>query len=302
MLFAVLGLAGISCDKRDSDPELDARIKNQLTDGFCISFGDSILINHKDIEYYDYSTHFIYLKEIHPIFEDPFDLEVANMSFSVYAHREKIYSGTIFPAWLSSMPSGPYIQWPSFYPGDLIKIDYMPPPGNLQPDTLEDPRNDQRIVDALQEHDQYHHGLFMELGSIQFNTGGGVSFTYTLTNNDSFDYYVLSPERMGLGLFHYFTNGLYLYNQETGWLQHQIDVEAPEPWDSWDTSWLDRLYHKTSRSYEVSYDEFDQVPPGTYSMYFRFPGLSHVEKDDRNLSGGLIWMGELEFSSEVTLN
>jgi hypothetical protein len=106
---------------------------------------------------------------------------------------------------------------------------------------------------------------------------------------------------MGVGLFHYFTNGLYLYNQETGWLQHQIKVENPEPWDSWESGWLDLLNRHTSKSYQVTYEIFDQVPPGTYSIYFRFPGLTHVEKGDRIFSGGRIWMGDLEVSNEIEI-
>lgn len=297
----VLGVLSMACERNDPDPE-ESIFSNQLTNGFCISIGDSILINHHDIDYYDYSTHFIYLKKSHPIFTDPVDWELANQAFTTYAFKEEIYTGIIFPAWASSIPSGPFIQWPSFYPGYIVPIDFMSPPGNLRPDTLTDPRSDQRIVDVLQEYGQYHKGISLELGSVQVDDPGKVTFTYTLHNEDSYDYFVLSPEKMGTGLFHYFTNGLYLFNQETGWLQHQVDVEAPEPWDSWETVWLDRLNHNSSRTYEIEYDEFDQIPPGTYSLHFRFPGLSHVALEDRNMNGALVWMGELTISTEILID
>jgi hypothetical protein len=103
-------------------------------------------------------------------------------------------------------------------------------------------------------------------------------------------------------LFHYFTNGLYLYNQETGWLQHQDPVVAPDPWNSWETSWLERLNHQTSKTYYIEYEEFDSVPAGSYELYFRFPGLTHVIKEERTISGGLVWMGDLEVYSELTIN
>ena len=34
--------------------------------------------------------------------------------------------------------------------------------------------------------------------------------TCELYNPDTLDYYYLDPDKMGIGLFHYFTNGLYL--------------------------------------------------------------------------------------------
>jgi hypothetical protein len=301
VLLVILGIAGFSCEKGDNGHEIETGIKNQLTNGFCITFHDSIIISHRDIDYYDHSTHLVYLKEAHPIFEDPFNQDLAYISFSTYAFKEEIYSGIIFPAWASSIPSGAFIQWPSFHPGYVIPIEYSPPPGNLEPDTLADPREDQRITEALQEYGQYHRGLALEIANVQFNTTGKVSFSYTLTNNDSFDYHVLSPEKMGTGLFHYFTNGLYLYNQETGWLQHQMPVQTPDPWDSWEANWLDRLNHSTSRTYHIEYDEFDPVPEGTYSLYFSFPGLSHVEQEDRILNGAVIWMGDLRITDEITI-
>ena len=301
LLLIILGLTGIACERGDPENEPGTLFENQLTDGLCISFGDSILINHEDIDYYDYSTHIIYLKENHPLFQNPVDWELGGMSFEVYSLEENIYSGVLFPAWWSSMPSGAYIQWPSFYPGYVIKIEFMSPPVYMKTDTTADPREDERIVEALQQYGQYHQGIALELGDIQFSSSGRLSFSYTLTNEDSFDYYVLSPDKMGTGLFHYFTNGLYLYNEETGWLQHQIGVESPEPWDLWETGWLDRLNHQTSKTYRIEYDEFDQVPPGTYFFYFRFPGLTHVDQEDREGDGALIWMGELEFSGEIKI-
>jgi len=301
VLFIVLYLFGTGCESNDPDPEGESGFSNQLTAGFCITFGDSIVINHEDIDYYDYSTHIVYLKEPHPIFKDPFNLELANMPFSTYAFKEKIYTGIIFPAWASSIPSGTFVQWPSFLPEYLIQIEYMSPPGNLQPDTFADPREDQRIVEALQEYEQYHPGLSLEIVDVHLTTTDRVSFTYTLTNEDSFDYYVLSPEKMGTGLFHYFTNGLYLYNQETGWLQHQVPVQTPEPWDRWKTEWLDRIDHQSSRTYYIEYEKFDQVPAGTYSLNFSFNGLSHVEKEEREHNGALIWMGQLRISDEIKI-
>lgn len=298
LLLILLGLLGCTCDCDDpSNGEFEA---GTLTDGFCISFGDSILLNHEDIEYYDFSTHIIYLKEPLSLFEDTSVPEPANMPFTVYAMEEPVYSGTLFPAWYSSIPNGPYIQWPSFYPAYVIEIGYVSMLYTTRPDTLSDPREDQRIVEALNRYGQYHDGLSVSVEEIEFDPTGKVSFSYRVTNDDSFNYYILSPGKMGNGLFHYFSNGLYLFNKETGWHTPQIEVITPEPWDSWDSGWLDLVSSQSSRNYKITYDQFDEVPPGQYDVFFRFPGLHHVEQNEIEQSQGRIWLGEISCSSDVS--
>jgi len=219
----------------------------------------------------------------------------------VYASRELVYSGIIFPAWASSIPSGPFIMWPSFYPGYVIPIDFYPPVYTTQPDTIEDPREDQRIVEALEKYGQLHHGLSISIEDITISSSHEVSFSYTITNQDGFNYYILSPEKMGTGLFHYYTNGLYMFNQETGWLMHQEEVVTPDPWDSWDRSWMELLSPHASKTYLIEYNNFDEVPPGSYDAYFRFPGLTHVDLDEIEDTQGRIWLGELEVSEKLTV-
>ena len=301
ILFLIILLTcGMACKREDVGPDNEDAIPDSITDGFCISFGDSVIINHGDIEIYDFSTHFVYLKEPHPIFEDKYNLDIANMTFSVYASRELVYSGIIFPAWSSSIPAGPFIMWPSFYPGYVIPIDFTPV-YTTRPDTIEDPREDQRIVEALEKYGQLHAGLSLSIEDITIPSSHKVSFSYTITNLNDFSYYILSPEKTGTGLFHYFTNGLYMFNQETGWLMQQEEVVTPDPWDSWDRSWLELLSHHSSKTYLIEYKNFDEVLPGSYDAYFRFPGLNHVDLEEIEDSKGRIWLGELEASKKVTV-
>jgi hypothetical protein len=299
LLSIGIGLLCFTCDREDP-PDRNWE-PGALTNGFCISFGDSILLNHEDIDYYDFSTHMVYLKEPLPLFEEPFRPDLANMPFTVYALKKPIYSGTLFPAWYSSIPNGAFVQWPPFNPAFIIEIGYRSLVYTTRPDTIPDPREGEQIIEALNRYGQYHPGLSLSVDGIQLDPSGKVSFSYTITNNDSFNYYVLSPEKMGAGLFHFFTNGLTLYNQESGWLTPQMEVITPEPWDSWDEGWFDLLKNHTSRKYTIHYDQFDEIPPGLYDTHFVFPGLHHVEQSDLLLVQGRIWLGEIGFSSEVTI-
>src|SRR5690606_34325636 len=98
---------------------------------------------------------------------------------------------------------------------------------------LPDPREDERIVKALKKYNQFHAGLSCEIKSVHYSSSNYVKVELLLKNNDSFNYYYLDPEKTGIKLFHYFTNGLYiseLENYKT--YKHKIGHTKPEPWNS----------------------------------------------------------------------
>ncbi len=297
-------MAASGCQKEGIEPPLaeHGSVLDSLTDGYCIVFGDSTLINHKEIDYYDLSTHMVYLRESHPLLEDRYNLELAYLPFSVFASGDSVYQGVLWPGYSSSIPNGVYIDWPTFFPPNVFQINYLWPYWSYsESDSLEDPRVDARVLAALEKYDQLHQGLTCTLKNLSIDHNQQVSFSFKVTNNDRYNYYILSPDRMGTGLFHYYTNGLYLYSEETGYLQHRITSESPEPWNSWDISWLELLESHTSRNYQITYESFDPVPPGTYRASFRFPGLSHVEAIQLHRTDGRIWLGMIYAGREITL-
>ena len=54
-------LAGCETEKDPADLLPDSFI--ELTDGYCLVAGDQVVVNHHDIEYYDYGAHLVYLKD-----------------------------------------------------------------------------------------------------------------------------------------------------------------------------------------------------------------------------------------------
>ena len=182
-------LTGISCEKSDQDLNGNKLITKNLTDGFCMVFADSTVINHEQIEYYDLSSHIVYLKEPHSFFQGEEVFERAISSFSVYAFKQVVYNGTLFPAWYSSMPDGAYVDWPSFYPPYLIRINFRKPFSIDDPETVQDPRLNEKVLKALQEYDQLHHGLSCNFSQISLPQEGKVSFKITVENKDNFNYY-----------------------------------------------------------------------------------------------------------------
>jgi len=269
-------------------------------DGLSMTIGDKVVLTAKDIDYYDLSTHFIYLKGANSFHTD----KLVRDSFQIYANGEKIYSGVFHSGYMSSMPMGPAIYTPgSFYGNYVIPItfiDRFDQTGKIMPPT--DPREDPRIIDALKSHNQLHVGLQCEIRSVQFSPPNQIKMELELINNDSFNYYYLDPEKMGLGLFHYFTNGLSFWSptlQKS--FENHVQHIQPEPWDSWQMNWLSVIGSHEKKSISINYTNFDPILTGQYKLYFRFPGLAHVEKADLTQQNGRIWLGELDLSQDFQI-
>jgi hypothetical protein len=268
--------------------------------GLSITVDDKVVLTANDIDYYDLSTHFIYLKGPNSFLNE----KLVRDSFQIYANGEKIYKG-VFHSWvMSSMPLGPAIYTPSLFYGDyLVPITYgryFNQDGEKVPPV--DPRNDPRIISALKSWNQLHEGLKCEIRSVQLNSGGKVSLELELINNDSFNYYYLDPEKMGLGLFHYFTNGLSFWSPSLKKsFDNHIEHIQPDPWDSWEINWLSLIRSGETKTINIQYTNFDPVTAGDYKLYFRFPGLGRVEKSKLIQQNGRVWLGELDLSQDVTL-
>ena len=236
-------LAGCDKEKDLADQFSDSPL--ELTDGYCMVSGDRVLLNHLDIDHYDYGTHLIYLKE-HRLLSEILEQTGA---LTVYAGGgEEIYTVGTHPGYSSSFaPAGPFI-WtdPTFYADNIIAIDQLYIADVLM-GNLDDPRDDPRIVETLEKYDQYREGLHCEIRSIWFSSPDHLALTLKLSNRDSENYYYLDPEKMGVGLFHYYTNGLTITNLETeqNYTNNVVHVE-PDPWDGFDMEWMSLLEGNSS--------------------------------------------------------
>jgi len=291
ILLTILTLV-INCEKRNVD------LNGQITDGFCIRFGESYIINHKSIDYYDFSTHLIYLKkgnDVLNIFEN-------GCAFFVYANKELIYSGKVIPSYSSFLPTGAVIYTtPSFYNDYVIPIScniITNFTGNENPD----PRNDNRIVASLKRYNQFHEGLNCTIKSIAI-ADNKASIELNLTNKDKFNYFYLDPEKMGVGLYHYFTNGLFIVDLTSNKrYTHKIIPIGPVPWDTWKKDWFSLINSGEAKTIRLTYENFESVPTGNYKAFFTFPGLNYsVDKEDISFSNGRIWLGELSINQEIAV-
>ena len=300
-LFLIIVLA-VSCEKEN--------INDKFDDGFNIVLNDKTIISQNDFNYYDYSSHLLYFNDDNPFAEYLKDIG----DFAVYANGVKIYEGMIIPESRDDfIYSGPILQPDSNYDDYILPIisyPQMKSPGQIEQDS----RNDIRIENALKEYNKFHSGLTCNISSIQFQSTTAI-LELTLSNNDSFNYYYINPDSMGINLYHNYTGTLFVgdpsYSFEDSGLGYgdsfpgysgQVDIESPPFWNYWENRWLSLIKSGETKSIIISYDNFPEIPKGSYYVYFRFPGLNiHLSKEEINLENGKIWQGEIKLFKEITI-
>ncbi|MDP2335052.1 MAG: hypothetical protein Q8N05_01110 [Bacteroidota bacterium] len=288
LLLVLVGILAVSCEQDDI---------SIWGEGFCMTIGDKVVLKPEDIDYYVLSTHMIYLKGDNSFLKE----ELYRDSFCVYADGEKIYSG-VFQSWVSSfMPTGPVIYTPGiFYADYLLPIEFIQwtdLSGKVNPD----PRGDERIVQALKAFGQFQEGLKCELRSVQFASKNKVILQLGLINNDTFNYLYLDPVKMGMGFFHYFTNGLSFWDAKSyKSYSNNVQYIQPVPYNSWEKEWLSVIEKRSEKTIWITYDNFDEIPSGKYLLKFSFPGLSNVPKTELFQGNSRIWMGDLVLSKEIS--
>lgn len=291
-LFIIL-ISFVQCENEVID------FNGKLTDGFCLVSNDVVVLNHYDIDYYDYSSHLIYLNS-----NKSFNEDIENIGeFKIYADSEEIYSGQTHPGYSSSFPIGPIINThPSFYGDYIVPISlnqFFDTTGN----TLTDPRDDEKIVKALKKYNQFHAGLSCEIKSIQYFSSNNVKVEFQLKNNDTFNYYFIDPDKTGIALFHYFTPGLVLQDLNSlSYFTHKINIISAEPWNSWNKDWMSIIKSNETKTIIITYNNFEEVGNGEYRAVFKYPGLTYqVDSKDIVQENGRIWLGKLPMTTEIII-
>jgi hypothetical protein len=114
---------------------------------------------------------------------------------------------------------------------------------------------------------------------------------------------IIDLDKTGPNLFHYFTNGLFIYD-----LTHKevfssnIQHQAPDPWNSWKIDWLSELKSGDSKEYTINYSINNPLNPGEYDTTFEFPGLAYqVTKDQLYQGNSRIWLGDISLNKRLTI-
>lgn len=242
-----------------------------------------------DIDLYDSSTCIFYFKRAHEELK-----EIEHQPFSFLENGDTIYSGDFWPAYFNSLPNGPFIWTPSLYGTYVLKIDFM---SFNKPDI----RNTYRMISLLKKRGLLHSGLSVKYNSI-IADGTSLTFSFTVTNNDQADLLILDPDKMGIRLYHYFTNGLTIRDNNFNEVYScNIDAESPVPWNSWNPDWLSLLKSGDSRKFTINYSIKNQISSGNYVAYFEYPGLScQVLREQLYQGNSRIWLGDIFMKENIT--
>lgn len=273
----LIPLIASSCEKNDRD--------------IFLKVGTDFEFSFSDIELYDTSTHIIYFKNEYDEFKN-----LDQSTFTFLSDGDPIYSGSIWPGHSSSFPSGPFIMSPSMYGNYALRISSW---SFDKPDI----RNDSRIIQLLNQNSLLHSGLAISACTVEI-TGTQLVFRFTISNKDLSDLLIIDLNKTGPNLFHYFTNGLYIYdlaNNEifSSTIQHQV----PDPWNGWEMDWLSEIKSGNSMEFAINYPLNNPLATGEYNARFEFPGLSYqVEKDDLIQNGNRIWLGDITLKKHITID
>ena len=253
-----------------------------------LELADEPWITTEDIEFYDFSTHCIYLKKERPAFH-----YYLVRPFIVVASNTRIYLGSFFSMFSSSPVNTLIIKTPFFYPDDIIRIEKT----FASTQDVPDMRNDYRIKYALERHNIFTESISVKLDNAELigrADTSTVAYSFTITNIGKLDLYVPDPEKMGPGLFNYYTTQPRIYNENLRYYPEYDSVEYPESYKSWDISWYTKLCAGRSIRRYMVIKGYPYIENGSYKCNFTYDSPRWIEKNDRILTDGRIWIGEIE--------
>ncbi|MBN1925772.1 MAG: hypothetical protein JW798_08050 [Prolixibacteraceae bacterium] len=281
----------ISCDDSILKPEIEN------TEGLNIQIGNSILFTEDDIEYYDHSAHYFYFKK-------PINDWITNFDYSKFwitNNLNVIYEGIFITTFSCSCVSDSFLVYEYPYlPGFVLHF------GNLVDyektnSIYQEYRENKVFLDNLKELGLYYNGLECTLHSLEITGKNELTASYTISNNDPWNYYFLDPEKVPIDYYYNHYRYIKLRNTEA------INYFWTEPYydgmwhrsEEWDISWLTLIESGGSKTYTTKYKVFekmDPLKPGLYRIHMKIPGLTYMftSPEERLLENGRIWLGEIE--------
>lgn len=259
-----------------------------------LKLGDKPWLTQDDIEFYDWSSHCIYLKKdksyFFPNCPSFFQGSWVNKPFVAVANGHKCYTGYFLSMISNDMLPNPDIFDADvlFYPSDIIHIEWPYPFAN-------DKRDNDKIRSSLIESNLLHEGLGIAIDSLWISNGDTATVRYeiTINNKDRDDLYVLDPDKMGTELFHAFANGPVFYNTDNKIMYESVykKVTVPSPLNSYDAMWFIKIESGKSIIRAITLKGYAYLPTGDYYCRFGFANPTSIGKKDRVLPDGRYWMG-----------
>ncbi len=249
-------------------------------------------LKNSEIEFYDWSSHMFYLnteKKKGEYGGRQFVVKKESNSLSI---SKRLFVGLFFPIYMSAMPHIPTILAVDnlFVPADVVDFSLF---GAYPPENMD---NKFEFKEALISAGFFREGIDVEMLHIDRKSSSTLSYTIRVTNNDKENIYVLDPNKMGEGRFHFFTNGVSLWKNRTSYYSQYQSISVPEVKSSWYT----KLAPQKSIERTITLGGFTDLPTGGVQFHFSFPG-SEVDAGEWKKSNGRIWLGNKFIQGETNL-
>lgn len=280
---------------KDTTITIDKIINTNLND---LKLSDKPWLTQDDIEFYDWSSHCIYLKKDKSYFipdfnsfnlESLYKLNWLNKPLIIVTNEKKCYK-----IYFAGATSNVAYQYPDifdfyiiYYPRDIINIDW-------QSINQKDIRNNEDVKKALIGKNLLHEGLNITIDSLWIDNADTATVKYkiTINNNDSDNLYVLDPDKMGTNLFHYFTNGPDFYNSTNStqyWSSYKKVTTLPLGY--YDPNWFIKIESGKSIIRTILLKGYPHLPDGEYYCNFVYNNPVTISKEERMLADGRYWVG-----------
>jgi len=260
-------------------------------------------ISQDDIDFYDWSSHCIYLKKDKSCFfpnyyEGYYALPKSwtDRPWIVVANSIPCYQGYFvtdasmdffpFPE-ISALQTG---TWG--YPKDIITSEWPYWSFNA------DPRENESVKSSLMQNNLYHGGIGVFLDTINspikiFNGDTTtVEYTIQIKNNDTDNLYVFDSDKVDNEIYHHYNNGPDFFNNST-YVSYESRYKKEKKPNAWTSSWYTLLKSGEVIKRTIKLKGYPIIPIGKYLVELRyFCPTEGLNKNIREELNGRYWVGQ----------
>lgn len=267
-------------------------------------------ISSEDIEYYDWASHCMYLSNNKSYYIPEwnesdsvklFPKRWANKPFVVVSNGNRCYLGyffaTLYYYYDPLFPSIVDVGYNSHGPSDIIMFYW-------NRSNVDNPLNNSEVKEALINSNLLHEGIQITLDNntirvLENKDTSTIIYTFTITNNDEDDLYILDPDKTGGEIFHYFTDGPVLYNIQNNKIYYSMYKEKYQPPSIyyWSPNWFTKIESMESIQRTVVLKGYPQFPSGEYVISLNYNHPICIKKEDMILADGRYWFGSTRSNS-----
>lgn len=258
-------------------------------------------ISEKDIEFYDWSSHCIYLKKdkssLFPnYFEGYYQLPLS------WTDRPWVVVANSLPCYLGYFVTDASVITSPFPEITVLEVDTWGYPKDIITSGWiwllhSDPRDNELAKESLIQSGLFHGGINVSMDFVNsrikiFNSDTvTVEYSIRIKNNDTDDLFVFDPDKTGSDIYHYYNNGPNFIDMN-GTKSYNSKYKKTKKPDSWDSNWYTLLKSGESIERTIRLKGYPSIPPGIYWVQLEYSVPKQgLDKNKRINQNGRYWIG-----------